>query len=130
MDFAGLDNGIPLEDVFTGPGALYVQTFVHSPVARPRCWFGAPASCPVRMWVNGEYLTQCAEYRPFRPNYGGTGIHGQAYDRVSMREGWNEILLKFVRHADAPPFISHLLLCLDHWHTGLTDVGRTRFPWD
>ena len=151
VEFAAMDNNIPLGDVFTGPGVLYVQTFVWSPVARPKCWVGAPATCPVRMWVNGEFCTQCSEYRVFRPNYGGTGFDGQPYDRVALREGWNEILLKFVRPAEFPPlkslqwydtlltfdrdvdstrFACHLILCLDHWQTALTDVGRTRFPWD
>ena len=128
--FEAPDNALPLEGFFTGSGTLYVQTFVHSPVEQPWCWFGAPATCPVRMWVNGELRAECNEYRRFRPNYGHAEEDGELFGRTALRAGWNEVLLKFVRSGDAPPFACHLILCLDEWETGLTNVGRTRFPWE
>ena len=128
--FEANDNALPLEGIFTGPGTLYVQTFVHSKIGQPFCWFGAPATCPVRMWVNGELRAECPEYRLFRPNYGHAEEDGELFGRTALRAGWNEVLLKFVRTAAAPPFACHLILCLDEWEAGLTGVGRSQFPWE
>ena len=70
----------------------------------------------------------CFSRRPLRPNYNGDG---EAYAQVELVEGWNELLVKYVRTADMPPFGAHLVAATaDDLRHGLVDVGWTRLPWD
>lgn len=122
-----LDNSVPLSDVFVGPGVLYVQTYLWSPIAR-HVWIGAAVNCPAKLWINGALVVQSLRYRAIRPNYGGDK---ESYATVQLVDGWNEVFLKFVRSADALPFECHLLVSTaDRLHNGLPDIGRTRMPWD
>lgn len=122
-----LDNALPLQELLAGGGAIYVQTFVWSPAARTAI-LGAPANCPRKLWLNGELLVTCANYRPARPNYNGDG---HSYAPATLRQGWNELLLKFVRTPAAAPFEGHLIHCAaDDLRAGLVEVGWTRLPWD
>jgi hypothetical protein len=122
-----LDNALPLGDVFTTAGALYVQTYLWSNDVH-EAWIGAPANCPTKLWVNGTLAVENTSYRPVRPNYGGDG---DSYAHVSLAQGWNELMIKFVRGADAAPFEAHLLASTpDRLHNGLEQLGWTRLPSD
>jgi hypothetical protein len=122
-----LDNALPLQDLLAGGGAIYVQTFLWSPDERPAS-LGVPANCPRKMWLNGVLVVESATCRPARPNYNGDG---QSYAPVTLRQGWNEILLKFVRDPGADPFEGHLIHTTpDDLRAGLVDVRCTRLPWD
>jgi hypothetical protein len=126
-DGAALDNALPLADALAGGGALYVQTFLWSPAERAAV-LGAPGNCPRKLWLNGELLATPDNDRPIRPNYNGDG---QSYAPVTLKSGWNEVLIKYVRIADAAPFAGHLILVTpDDLRTALVDVGWTRLPWD
>ncbi len=129
-DLYASDNALPLQDVFNHAGVLYVQTFLFSP-AEQDVWLGVPATSPVKAWVNQEPLIQYFAVDPIRPNYGGYGTEDQPYARVRLRQGWNELLLKYVRAADNAPFEAHLVLSEpDQLHSGITTIGRTRTPWE
>lgn len=122
-----LENALSLSDVFNVGGALYVQTYLWSPEARD-AWIGAPANCPTVLWVNGALAVENTTYRPVRPNYGGDG---ESYATVPLVQGWNELLVKFVRTSKAAPFDAHLLVSsADNLHDGLEQIGWTRLPWD
>ncbi|MBE3559090.1 MAG: hypothetical protein IMW89_07680 [Ktedonobacteraceae bacterium] len=74
-------------------------------------------------------LASAGGYRPLRPNYGGKAETGFATG--SLREGWNEVPVKFVRSAGAPAFEGHLLWSsADKLHNGLPEIRWTRLPWD
>ncbi len=67
-------------------------------------------------------------YRPVRPSYGGDG---ESYANVALAQGWNELLIKYARGSDAPPFDAHLVASTpDDLHSGLEQLGWTRFPTD
>jgi hypothetical protein len=87
-----------------------------------------PANCPRKLWLNGELIVESAKCRPARPNYNGDG---ESYAPVTLRQGWNEILLKFVRAAGAEAFEGHLIHTTpDSLRAGLVDVRWTCLPWD
>ena len=124
------DNALPLHEVAHKSGAVYLQTYIWNEVEQQPGWFGAAVNCPVKMWVNGELKVENFAYQPIRPNNGG---NDRLYSKVTLKQGWNEILLKLVRSATATPFEGHLLLSNgdpDKHYEGLWQVGRTRTPWD
>lgn len=121
------DNALPLDEVFDGPGVLYVQSFIHAPEAQ-RVWLAVDANCPVRFWVNDDHVATAERYQPIRPNYGG---RADSASSVTLRAGWNELLVKLVRNADAPAAQCHVLISSDdRFRDGQPHLGRTRFPWD
>lgn len=127
-DCYALDNALPLGDIFAHSGALYVQTYLWAPTAQ-QVWMGASTTCPVKLWVNSELIAKSYAYRPVRPNYGGEAEAGFAV--TQLVEGWNEVLLKFVRAADAPAFAGYFLMSTaDRLHNGLPEIRWTRAPWD
>ncbi len=122
-----LDNELPVTELLAGGGVLYIQTFLWSPRARAAT-LGIPGNGPRKLWVNGVLAVDCFSRRPLRPNYNGDG---EAYAQVELLEGWNELLIKYVRTADMPPFAAHLVAATaDDLRHGLVDVGWTRLPWD
>lgn len=122
-----LDNGLPLSDIFSDSGVVYVQGFVWAPAARD-VWLGIDASVPRKVWSNGQPVMRLAEGGHIRPNYSG---NREGYRTISLREGWNELLIKLVHPAGGVPPQCHVLLSSDdRFHDGLFDVLRTRFPWD
>jgi hypothetical protein len=124
------DNELPLQDAFHTSGALYVRTYFWNPDAALNVWLGAASNCPVKIWVNSQPVTQSLEYPRLRPNYAGHGSQGH-YATVHLQEGWNEVLLKFVRSENAPAFAAHFVASsADTLHNGLPSLGRTRTPWD
>ena len=129
--FDALDNALPLAEAFDSAGVMYVQAFVHSPVARVRSWSGASVAAGLaRMWVNGELKAECARHVPFRPSQAGGNTADALFARIELRPGWNEVLFKLVRGSDAPPLQCHVTFSGDGQHDALTDLGRTRLPWE
>ncbi len=136
IDFYADGNalGSIVSEAFSGPGILYVQTFVHMPAAA-RIRLGAAAPCPAKVWVNGSIIAESRHRLPIRPSYAGlTHPHlgGHAYGDTDFAEGWNEVLLKFARSTeDGSAFDAHLTLCFaDRLQDGLTGSMRHRFPWE
>ncbi len=69
-----------------------------------------------------------APLRPLPRAYGNTP--GMTHGDVALRPGWNEVLFKFVRDAEARPFLAHVMFTgEDPWDI-LNDLVRTRFPWE
>ena len=126
--FYACENALPLQDVFNESGVLYVRTYLWNPRAEKEVWMGTASNCPTKMWVNNQQAVANLHYPLVRPNYGG---NKESYATVQLRKGWNEVLLKFVRSADAPPFECHFVYSnADELHEGLPLLGRTRTPWD
>jgi ADP-ribosylglycohydrolase len=122
-----LDNALPVTELLADGGAVYVQTFLWNSKAQ-RATIGIPGSGPRKLWVNDALAVDCFSRRPLRPNYNGDG---EAYAQVDLVEGWNELLVKYVRTPDMPPFGAHLVAATaDDLRHGLVDIGWTRFPWD
>jgi hypothetical protein len=120
-----VDNALPLPQEFTG--ALYVQTYLWSPVARTAS-IGVPGTLPRKFWVNGAEVLATFTYPPLRPNYNGDGM---SYAPAALREGWNEVLIKFVRKAGAPLAEAHLVATTDdNLRHSLVDLRWTQLPWD
>ena len=128
--FDALDNTLPLREVFSGPGVVYVQAFVHSPVARPKCWSGASVTSFGRMWVNGELKGEGTKHIPMRPSQAYGNTPDMTYGNIALKEGWNEVLFKFVRDEQARPFEAHVMFTEDNPWDILNDLVRTRFPWE
>ncbi|MBA3943241.1 MAG: ADP-ribosylglycohydrolase family protein [Herpetosiphonaceae bacterium] len=127
-DVYSLDNAVPLKDVFVQAGSIYAQTFLWSPDAR-EVYIGVATTCPAKLWVNGSVKVESFRYRPLRPGYYGDS---ESYCTVPLVAGWNEVLLKFVRSAEAAAFEAHLLISSaeSRLRNGLPQIGRTRAPWD
>ncbi len=126
-DLYSNDNSIPLEKALKDGGVYYVQNYLWSPEAR-EVWLGVATTNPSKAWVNNRQVIDSFRYRPLRPNYGGDE---ESYKTVSLVEGWNEVLIKFVQPKDSKTVESHLMLSTaDKLHWGLPEIGRTSFPWD
>lgn len=129
-DLFANENALPLQEIFSASGVLYVRTYLWSPVQARSVWMGVDANCPTKAWVNHQRVIQVFDYPPVRPNYNGSKTSGR-YAVVELKEGWNEVLLKFVRSYAAPTFDGYLLLSEPApLYDGLYQVGRTRTPWD
>jgi hypothetical protein len=108
-------------------GAVYVRAFLYTPEAR-MVRVGVPATVPTKVWVNNVARHTVDRCRILRPNYGGDDW---SYFCPDLAEGWNEVLMKFVRTPDDPPLVAHLTLSeSNRLVAGLIDVGWTRLPWE
>jgi len=121
---AGLDNALPLDDDWIG--VTYARLFLWSAEAR-EVRLGVPATCPRRLWLNGQVVHEARQRGPLRPNYGGDHV---SYADTALRQGWNEVVIKYTRDAQCPPFAAHFMLSSTGLFHGLWDVGWTRLPWE
>jgi len=121
---AGLDNALPLDDDWIG--VTYARLFLWSAEAR-EVRLGVPATCPRRLWLNGQAVHEARQRGPLRPNYGGDHV---SYADTALRQGWNEVVIKYTRDAQCPPFDAHFMLSSTGLFHGLWDVGWTRLPWE
>lgn len=123
------DNALPFGEALANGGALYVQAYLWAP-APYQVWMGTATTCPAKFWVNGTFIAESFDYRPLRPQYGGTEETG-CFAQVQLLAGWNEVLLKFARTADAPAFAGHFVWSTaDDLHNGLPEITWTSLPWD
>lgn len=121
------DYEVPMEDLFGGrPGVVYLRHYIHTASSRP-VRVGFPSTCPFRMWVNGQMVHEAYGEGVLRPNLGGDH---RSYATVTLREGWNQVLVKAERYDE--PVSAHFTLATgnDHFAHGLADVIQCRFPWD
>jgi ADP-ribosylglycohydrolase len=121
----GLDNALPLPPDWSG--VRYARLFLHC--AAPReARIGVPATCPRKLWVNGSLVHTVPNVSLLRPNYGGDH---QSYVDVPLRGGWNEVLIKYARDADATAFAAHCVLAMPGpMFDGIHDLEWTRLPWE
>ncbi len=128
------DNVIPIADLMrtsSTASVVYVQTFIHS----DRAFTGKVAvgfTGPTKLWFNNVAVASAARYRAIRPGSDAGGDGGPVpAGEVEYQAGWNEVLIKFIRTADAPlPFEAHLILSEGKLANGLTGLIRNRFPWE
>jgi hypothetical protein len=116
------DNALPLPEDWTG--ILHARLYLYSG-RRQEIRIGVPATCPRRLWLNGEALHTVPEGTLLRPNY--QGDHASYVD-ATLEAPWNSVLVRYVRAADMPPFAAHLTLATTGLYHGLYDVGWTRLP--
>lgn len=130
-----LDNSLPLDEAVPEGSVAYVQTFFEAPTGK-EVVLGVDCSHPTRAWLNGEELFRKDTFRPIRPSYYGQGpgdyrIRLDGYQTVRLREGWNELLVKVARPLSSPRPECHIVLSqAEEPGAGLTEIGRTRYPWD
>lgn len=116
----------PVAEAFTEPGVVYLQAFFHSPSEQDG-WLIVDPSVPVRYWLNGELTGESRDYRRIRPNQRAADGIG-AY--VTLREGWNEVLVKLVHDGSHPPAELHLGFSGPApLNPHVYDLDRSRFPW-
>jgi hypothetical protein len=108
-------------------GTRYARLYLWSEDAR-EVRVGVPATCPRKFWLNGKPVHEARQRGPLRPNYDGDGA---SYAAAELRQGWNDLLVKFARDAADPPFAAHVVLTTgDRLHAGVYDVEWTRLPWE
>ncbi|SEE94074.1 ADP-ribosylglycohydrolase family protein [Jiangella alba] len=123
----GIGNAIDLCGTDGTDGAHYLQAFFESPY-EVDVHLSIEANVPAKFWFNDVEYTTANRYHPIRPNYGGRQDSSAV---LTVREGWNELLIKLVRTNEAPPTECHVTYCsTDRFQNGQPQIGRTRFPWD
>lgn len=110
-------------------GVIYLRGFLKSASDRT-VWMHACSTVPAKVWINGTPTFGSDQGRRFRPwsrGYQESELEGE----ISLRQGWNEVLLKFAAGPSEPAFQCHVLYS-DHrdQFAGITDLLWTRFPWD
>ncbi len=105
---------------------IYVRAFFHSDSER-KVILGVPTTGSVKTWVNGQLTHDQLDVERFRPH----GHKSQVYKDVTLHTGFNEVLVKFLRPADAATFDAHLIFVDPaDLNAGIVDLGWTRLPWD
>jgi hypothetical protein len=126
-EISAAGNAVPAAALPKAGGVSYLQTFLRAdePID---VLLGVDSGGPVKAWLNGTELMSLDRFRPIRPSYGGSK---DGYSEAHLDEGWNELLVKFVRAAGDPESECHILVSsADQLHHGLPRLGRTRFPSD
>jgi hypothetical protein len=121
---AGLDNAVPLSSDWIG--VRYARLFLHSPKAQ-EVRVGIPGTCPRKLWVNGTLVHTVSTRSLLRPNYGGDGV---SYADASLAEGWNDVMIMYVREEGSPAFEGHFMLATTGLFHGIHDVEWTKLPWE
>lgn len=120
-----LGHDLELAPILPAGHAIYVQQFLHA-MSERKVILGVPTTGSVKSWVNAELIHNLPEVERFRPH----GHKTQAYRDITLKPGWNEILVKLIRPAGAETFDAHLILVEPPRNAGVVDVTWTRFPWD
>jgi hypothetical protein len=116
------DDQIPVHAPhFVGSGVLYARA--HLFLERDEeVGIRLPATCPTKLWVDGELLQTVRSYEPLRPNCGGDL-------RLKLSAGWHTVQMKFAQDGGAPPFEAYLRLFNPHdLDATNTTVIRQRAP--
>jgi len=124
VDF--IDNVLPVEQYFEGrPGSIYLCHYVYCPEERTGR-AGVSSNCPMELWLNGKKVHEALEERIPRPNYSGDGA---SYADVSLKEGWNQFIIKLTRQDK--PIDAHFTLATGHpYYHGMSDIVECRLPWE
>ncbi len=110
-------------------GVVYLRSFLHSDQEQ-NLWLHTCSRVPAKVWLNGIVILESKTTRPLRPAAWGSG-EGGLHGDLPLHEGWNEVLIKFAMDDTCPPFACHVLYSdKKRLHAGVTDILRTRFPWD
>jgi hypothetical protein len=118
---------IPLADVFPEPGVIYLQHYLWAHEARPAHLILVSTGWN-KMWINGQPQFETRHYQPVRIDFKGDPDTSAT---AQLLPGWNEVLIKMVRGADAKPAEAHLTISKDPpLNHGIIDLGWTCMPWD
>jgi len=121
-------NAVPVLDP-NWTGVLYTRLFLWSNEPQD-VRIGVPATCPRKLWINGQLVHTVRDQIPLRPNYGHKGGDGASFGDWPLRQRWNVLLIKYARSLLEPPFEAHLTLSTTDLQEGVIDLGWTRLPWD
>lgn len=115
------ENNLEIEPYFGGKsGILYLKHFLLCPESR-KVRIGVPTNQFMKLWVNGKKVHQTRKQTPLRPNYSGDGSN---YTNISLKKGWNSIMIKFYR--DESPIEAHFTICMANGHHGITDINQSK----
>lgn len=110
-------------------GVVYLRSFLHS-AQNQTLWLHTSSRVPAKVWLNGKIILESKATRPLRPAAWGSG-EGGLHGELPLHAGWNEVLMKFVMDDTCPDFACHVLYSdKKRLHAGVTDLLRTRFPWE
>ncbi len=109
------------------PGVWYGAHYLMSPRAEV-AHIGIPSTIPVKAWLNGELITAYMDPGPYRPSYKGHSQRG--YADVTLKKGWNELVLKLIRPATTSDWSAQFMLSRLPMFDGAHDVSWTLFPWE
>lgn len=124
--FHALGHDLAIQSYLPPGHVIYLRAFFHSSAQRPVI-LGLPTTGSVKAWVNSQLTHDILEPDRFRPHSHKTTTFRDAV----LCPGFNEVLIKFSRPADAKTFDAHLILCdPKDLNAGIVDVGWTRLPWE
>lgn len=110
-------------------GVVYLRSFLHS-TQDQTLWLHTCSRVPAKVWLNGKVILESKDTRPLRPAAWGSG-EGGLHGELPLHAGWNEVLMKFATDDTCPDFACHVLYSdKKRLHAGVTDLLRTRFPWE
>jgi hypothetical protein len=111
---------LDLEPLFKGSaGVCYGQTILRSPTAR-EARLVANTNSGVKVWLNGALVLRRFNREVFRPQIGS----GPWAVDVSLKEGDNSVLVKWVRSSEPYEFS---LTVSDRYGRGLPEIGNTNW---
>ncbi len=126
VEHVAVDNELPTSIDTHWVGTLYARLYLWNPEERD-IRLGIPATCPRKLWVNGRLIHQTKERSLLRPNYGGDSA---SYGNAWLKQGWNEVLIKYTRDAHDPAFAAHFTMATPGLFHGIADVEWTCLPWE
>lgn len=118
------ENALLVEPLFGGsPGVVYLRHYIHSPAKR-KARAGVPNSNRMVLWMNGRKVQETRHVIPLRPNYSGEGSN---YATVTLKEGWNHVLVKIER-GDKPIEAHFTIADRNDMDRGFHDLVQWRQP--
>jgi ADP-ribosylglycohydrolase len=127
-------NDLSPEPFYDGrAGSVFFFNSIWSP-EETEVILGVSNTGRMRLWVNGELRHTTVQVTDLRPNLGNGGGDGSNYCNVTLRSGWNDILIKLER--GEKPLEAHVTLGKpDKKHPkniGQTCLGLRRacFSWE
>lgn len=122
-------NAVPIAELVTGrqDGAVSaLQTWVEAPEPG-EVRLAVDCSMSTRVFVNGMAVNAATGPRKIRPSY---GVSDEVNTVVTLRTGFNEVVVLVDGEVTDPPQLHVFLSTADRLRNGIVHLRRTRFPWD
>ena len=103
-----LDLGTAYTNAALENAAIYAVTYLRSPSART-VDLGLEGAGTIEVWLNGAPLTARPPAANGRGRGGGRGGAAQTVMTLSLRSGWNRLLLKLTNRTGAPAMSARLM---------------------